>query len=220
MNRLLILGTCILIFILIVSSSVFYKRSEILAEDKLLMPKGLEGIYLGMSLEELKKIKPNLIRGDVWTDFSLYGEAPFYVEENLKNNFFSLAYYEISNGKLVEIELEKLGPPDFLKSRVPGLIKGCIKKWGSDYRKRIGMVKNEKPLLYPVFSWEKPGAKIIMRYIITSNEKDSPNHFRVFIFKPERELKLDYKDIADQKELKEVFKDIQATETYTGPIFE
>lgn len=205
--------------ILITTLFSYLIPSETYATDTLSTPKGLEGVYLGMSLKELQKIKPNIKRDD-------WPYSQLYFEKGLKNDFFSSVVYEFTDDRLSKIDLSRSGTPDFIKSKMLGIIKGCIKKWGNDYIKKIGVIENhsitKETHYHPIFYWEKPQAKIVMDYIITIDKKFAPNGYSVTIFDPN--IPLDrirkFKESINVKEFENVFKDVPLAEKYQGPIFE
>lgn len=191
---------------LIVTLFLYSNKFELYAEGKLPMPKGLEGIYLGMSLGEFKKVKPN-IKKDDWP------YSPLYFEKNLNNEFFSSVIYKFSDDKLSDITLGASG--DFNQDKMLGLINGCIKKWGKNYIKKIGIgedIKTKATKSYPVFYWERTDAKILVTY--------STKRFTIQILDPNLRPSIKFKESSDIKELEEAFKDVLNAESFMGRIFE
>lgn len=190
-----------------------------LANDLLSMPKELENVYLGMSLTELEKVRPTVKKDD------LAYKIQTRFETNLDNPFFPYVAYDFSDNKLSKIILSEDGEPDFIQSRILGVIKGGIKKWGKEYiRKTRRVVVNDttkEQRFFPVFYWEKPQAKIMMTYIITSKEKKN-SHYKLVIFDPK--FRLDeiqkFKEPQEPNEIEDAFKDVGIAESYEGPIFE
>ncbi|MEK7225022.1 MAG: hypothetical protein AAB221_04995, partial [Bacteroidota bacterium] len=98
-------------------------------------------------------------------------------------------------------------------------------KWGNSYFKKIRRVivndLTKEARLFPIFYWEKPQAKIMMTYIITSKEKKN-SHYKVVIFDPKIPLTEVQKfgETADTKEIEGAFKDVLNAESFIGHIFE
>ena len=208
-------------FLILLMAILFYcstMRVEANGESTMPMPKGLENVYLGMSINDLKKIKPNIKRDD-------WPYSPYYFEKSIGNNYFSFAMYKFSNDRLVVISISQEGEPDFIRGKILGLINGCLKKWGEGYSPYVrGVITNDltKELrFFPIFYWEKPQSKIMMTYIITSKEKRN-SHYEIVMFDPK--FRLDevqkYRETANLKELEEAFKDVPIAEKYQGLIFE
>lgn len=195
--------------------------TDAFANDILPMPKGLEGVYLGMSLDDLKKVKPS-IKKDDWSYSALY------FEKDINNEFFDATSYEFLDNKLVVITLAESGTFDWVKNRIPGLIKGSAKKWGNNYSKKVGVIEND-PItkmthLFPIFYWEKPQGKIIMDYIVTVDKKFAPNGYTIKIYNSRFDLnnvlKVKLKDDSTPQELEMLFKDVKIAEIFEGIIFE
>lgn len=170
---------------------------ESYAYNKLAMPEGLENVYLGMSLKELKKTKPDLVSDD-------FSYINLFFEKKLGNEFFSFASYKFIDDSLAEITLSKEGTPDYIKSRTPALIKACSNIWGKNYLKKIGIgrnVKTKETNYYPIIYWEKPGAKIILT--ITNKL------YTIRIIDSKIKLKMKFKEPVNQDEVNKLFKQLQ-----------
>ncbi len=187
---------------------IAYSVSLAYTSNMLPMPKGLENVYLGMSLNELKKVKPNIIRDD-------WPYSPLYFEKDLENEFFASVVYEFTEDRLSRITLSKTGNPDLIRSGLPGLIKGCIKKWGNNYSIKIGTgkrIKTQEIYHYPIFYWEKADAKIELIYF----EKK----YEIYIFDSKLEPTIKFRNPTDQKEIEDSLKDASTAEGFNGLIFE
>lgn len=196
-------------FLILSMAILFYcstMRVEANGESTIPMPKGLENVYLGMSVNDLKKIKPNIKRDD-------WPYSPLYFEKNLNNEFFSSVVYKFSDDKLSDITLGASG--DFNQDKILGLINGCIKKWGKNYIKKIGIgedIKTKATKSYPIFYWERTGAKILVTY--------SKKRFTIQILDPNLRPSIKFKESSDMRELEEAFKDVLNAESFMGRIFE
>lgn len=184
-------------------------RDSVYAGTQIPMPKGLENVYLGMTLDELKAVRPNLERDD-------WPYSTMYYEINLKNDFFTFVSYDFSWSKLTEITLsETTTSEDFARVQIPGLVVGCIRKWGTDYilkTSNITRKKTQKKYLVPLFYWDKTTAKIQMRYADTGYE--------IYIFDPSLDPILKFGAPADS--LNGVFglEGGLNVDTYQGLVFE
>lgn len=194
-------------------------NSPLTATDSASMPKGLENVHLGMTIEELKKGHPSLRHDD-------FPESPLYEETNLPNEFFSYASYEFEGERLMKITLSQSGDSAGVRDKCPAFFKGAIQKWGADYSKLEGVIENHpvtgETYFYPVLYWEKPEARIAARCVVSSDKKYAPNFYSLAIFSGKLTLaqavKMKIKDSTTPSELTNVFKEVLA-EDVKGPLF-
>ena len=187
--------------------------------DSVPMPKGLENVRLGMTVEELRKARPSLRHDD-------FPESPLYEETALPNEFFSYVGYEFEDGRLSKVTLSQSGDSAGVRGKCPAFFRGAIRKWGADYSKLEGVIENHpatgETYLYPLLYWEKPGAHIAARCVVSSDKKYAPNFYSLTIFPGKLSLtqavKLKIKDSATQAELAGIFKDV-LVENVKEPLF-
>lgn len=204
----------------VVFLSAFCAISSPLTEsDAMPMPNGLENVRLGMSVDELKKARPSLRRDD-------FPESPLYEETALPNEFFSYAGYEFAEGRLAKVTLSQSSDPVGVQGKCRAFFKGAIQKWGVDYSRMEGIIEKHpvtgKTYSYPVLYWEKPGARIAARCVVSSDEKYAPNFDSLLIFYGTLSMgqaaKMKIKDSATPAELDKVFKDV-LVENVKEPLF-
>ncbi len=141
-------------------------------ENKNIMPKGFEKVYLGMSLEELKNVRPNLkINRDMDDPRKV---ADTHIESNIDNPFLNYVMYFFKENKLNfilfgndfkdENSFKKYAENiDKLRKR---FIAGCIKKWGKHYFIKISKGEENKQIFEdPIIIWEKSNIRISAFYI-------------------------------------------------------
>ena len=177
--------------------------SMLYAVGTLSMPKGLEKVFLGMGVHDLKAIKPNVKKDD-------FPYSPLYFETDLSNEFFHFVSYEFSKDRLVEITLSKSSEKqDFIS----GLVRGATKKWGSQYLRKIGIIVNHpitrKTQLYPVIIWKKQEATIVLSIIIATIDGHAMHDYQITIMdpslSPENAPRIKFKENATQMEIEDLF---------------
>jgi len=177
--------------------------------DSVPMPKGLENVHLGMTVDELKKARPSLQADD-------FPNSRVYVETALSNEFFSYVSYEFEAGKLTKVTLSQSSDSAGIRSRCPGLFKGGIKKWGTNFSRLEGVIENhpatQETYSYPVLYWEKPEANIVVRCVLSSDKRNAPNFYSLTIFSAglslNQAVKMRIKNSVAPDELNKLFKGI------------
>ena len=112
------------------------------------MPEGFEGIYLGMSIEELFKIRPRVTIDSVTAmhigslDQKIDTTKPNQTleESSESDSVFGLnmlAMYPFRDGKLKSALIGWTGDINHIKKHHKAFVSSCIKRWGSDYQKKI-----------------------------------------------------------------------------------
>lgn len=145
------------------------------------MPHGLEGVRLGMTIEELSAVRPHLNRDH----FGTYIEATDTVEGN---ELFSFVSFDFTGNRLTRIVLSQTGTPEQVSERCSGLVAGSIAKWGEPAERSIGVVPNH-PIThasheYPLLQWHLPGATIVENCISTVNVRNAPNFYTLALIDP------------------------------------
>lgn len=148
-------------FTLLVLMSLFLiltgADAESSAEGSLRMPEGFEGIYLGMSIEELLKIRPKvnvnpkdsqLLEESTEVD-SLYGLVMF-------------GTYVFEDGKLVNALLVWAGDMEKIRKYRRDFLSFSIKRWGRNFQKKIVTQRpdTKDEHLMPVLLWYKGNTAI------------------------------------------------------------
>lgn len=179
-----------------------------------IIPEELKGVYIGMSIGEFKKIRPN-----AKPDETFFGETPHeYNDKTLISSVFSSASFEFGkkNGRLFRISLgqspfKKLNIETYEKKK-DDFIKYCITNWGPDYTKTIWRRDTYK---IPCLIWQKKGHTIIASFrdkdCDRTVNKGAPGvGFSVFIFdsklKPEEVYLIGIQRNPDVREVEEQFK--------------
>lgn len=193
--------------------------SPLPVSDSVPMPKGLEDVRLGMTVDELRKAHPSLRHDD-------FPGSPLYEETNLPNEFFSYVNYEFDTGKLSKMTLSRSSDLAGVRGKCPAFFKGAIQKWGADYTKLVGVIEKHpatgETYSYPVLYWEEPSARIAARCVMSSDKKYAPNFYSLVIFPSQLSLtqavKMKVRDTATPAELTGVFRDV-LVETVKEPLF-
>jgi len=133
-------------------------------QDSLIpMPKELEGITLGMTLEELVEKRPNLKTGYFMFPSDSPNEPPRpdldlamrdqMLIEYLKEKPFTSIGYFIADGRLFQTSLAaEVGLNEI--NTIGQAIVSCIKLWGRSYKRKIFMTKTNNRTEYrPSFIW-------------------------------------------------------------------
>ena len=141
-----------------VSESNDNKRIEILES---LMPKEINSIYIGMDKEVLFKARP------LAKPMKMFDSKPLlWLEENIKSAFFDKVIYGFSNnGKLEGVSLFIETSAKHVKKYTPYFLKGCLKKWGSNYEIIATRIRHSKRNYEEAsLVWRKKIATIVISY--------------------------------------------------------
>lgn len=132
------------------------------------MPEGFEGVYIGMSLEEFLKIRPNAEehpmnrhRYNQKVDLSKLNQS--LGETITKDILFSVGFYTIRNGKLKNIQLIGAWDMEYTRKHRLNFILSSIKRWGWNFQKRIVKQnpKSKEEYLAPLLLWQMADMMIV-----------------------------------------------------------
>jgi len=129
------------------------------------------GIYLGISLKDFLKIRPNanvhpmnMYSADQKVDLTKPNQSLYeFIENDPLFGLSMLGTYSFKDGKLRDIMLTWVGDMKKIKKHRKDFVSSCIKKWGSKFQRRIVKLepkaKNEH--LAPVLFWQKGNTIIV-----------------------------------------------------------
>jgi hypothetical protein len=146
------------------------------------MPKGFEGVRLGMSMGELVNRRTNII--SVWhhspdgtVDFARTNQTlheickvdPVWGDLGTNVLAGSLWSYVFKGGQLREVSATWVGDIQKIRNYQSALLSWCVRTWGKDFQRRARTVNRGSKLeqLSPFLIWHK--ADIVIVVTCTSN---------------------------------------------------
>jgi hypothetical protein len=170
------------ILILLMATGIFV--SDVAAEEinKQLveMPEGFEGIYLGISIKELLKIRPkaNLDPMDRYSpsqEIDVTKPNQTLGEFTKGDPLFGLnmvSMYVFRDGKLKNMLLTWVGDISHVRKHREKFVSSCSKRWGTDYQKKIIKFepKKKNEHLAPLLLWQV--GNTIIAAVCTSEYED------------------------------------------------
>ena len=142
------------------------------SKESIRMPKGFEGIYLGMSIKELLEVRPNMrpsnrYSPDQKVDIAKLNQS---TDELVKNDplygLNMVAMYVFRDGKLKNMLITWVGDINDIRKQRGNFISSCCKRWGVHYQKRVLKLqpKRKNEHLSPLLLWQKGNMIIAAGY--------------------------------------------------------
>jgi hypothetical protein len=105
------------------------------------MPSFLAGVRLGMSLDELRRLRPGAQRFEIFGEPEVRGDDPnpLYLEELRSSPFFDTASYAFCARKLCSVTLSSMGRGELFADREAKVLQGSLRKWGSDAERLLSV---------------------------------------------------------------------------------
>lgn len=141
------------------------------------MPKGLEGIRLGMTRVDLLSSRSNLEVGSAGSTSTLL------FDRSLANPLFSVAIFAFDNGELTRIVLERIATSSHVRSLCPAVLIDVNTALGVQGVPMIGSIDSPglPTIQYPAFVWTNRKARYTLRCIVSEDIVGRPNMIQLFI---------------------------------------
>lgn len=120
-----------------------------------LLPKGIEGIHLGMTREALLRSRPDLEADYTPIASSEPVAVTQYSEEVSDNPFFSVVSYELSDHNLQRITLGGAWPLEIIAARRDKFLAWVESVLGSPEETAVRLLQRRSAFHVPVFLWRK-----------------------------------------------------------------
>jgi len=164
---LVVIIVCCIIGYFIYNMPAFWVRPATVE----LLPDEGKGLYLGMSVTELKAIKNKL---SVYKDGKLFVNEIYY-DRKIGGTHFDNGHYTFSHyGRLMNIGFSRHMKAEVMDKEKYEYIKYFIAKYGEDYKKAIWVYKPyaNKRFIYNMLVWEKKDARIVLEFSFYDNDRD------------------------------------------------
>ncbi len=133
-------------------------------------PEEGKGLYLGMSVPELKDVKGKV---SFYKDGKIFVKKIYY-DRKIGGQHFDNGHYTFNSyGRLVNLGFSRHLKEDVIEKEKYEYIKYFISKYGTDYKKGICVFKpySNKRFVYNLFIWEKKDARIVLEFSFYDNSK-------------------------------------------------
>ncbi|OGF44335.1 MAG: hypothetical protein A2231_06805 [Candidatus Firestonebacteria bacterium RIFOXYA2_FULL_40_8] len=134
-------------------------------------PEEGQGLYLGMSVSELKAIKA---KASLYKNGKLFKNYIYYDRKIGGKHFDNGSYNFSTYGRLANLVFSRHFKADKMEKEKYEYLKYFIAKYGADYKKGVCIYKpySNKKFVYDMFIWEKKDARIVLEYSFYENNKD------------------------------------------------
>lgn len=155
------------------------------------MPEGFKGVFIGMSLPDFLKIRPQIHPGGLGPtheqkiDITKPNQS---LSEGVESDpIFGLSFlgmYSFENGKLKSLSLIWGGNIKNVRAYRSVFISSCKKRWGSNFQRRVIKLEpeTEDEHLAPLLLWEKGNTIIATVCILEGDKNLKEGGFEIILF--------------------------------------
>jgi hypothetical protein len=134
------------------------------------MPSMLPGVRLGMSEEELRRLRPAAERFEIFGEPEVQGDPnPLYTEKLARSSFFDTVSYAFCDRRLCNVTFAAAGRGEPFAVREGRILHGAMRKWGDDPERLLSVGDRiagvEVPRYkYPALLWRLDGVRVLLTF--------------------------------------------------------
>lgn len=165
-----------------VSSAILFS-SLFVGAAALDMPKEIEGVSVGMPVEDLLKARPKIKQKGL--EQAKMKSAKLMLMENLApgGDFFA-ATYGIQDGKVFTIALMGNSPSGKERALRRKVVKDCVKRWGKQFSKRVPEDGSRPGKAQPTMTWEADDVEVALSLPRTRERGEKRPYYLTLHFRP------------------------------------